>query len=559
MTFRAEVEDLDARFWAWRVVQAPRTRDDLPRVQRPAGWRPAWSGRDVEVYKRELAAFGAEQGVLLAAAAAFAVEGKWLDPMDEVDLRLVGSAIARARFELEGVASWRSDPWFYIDQTVGTIYDLLLPPPPIGDRRCQELVVRLESFGATVAAARANCNGHLALELAEAANEVAAGAGRDLAASLAELLPFIGTEWRARLERAGQSASAQLDAFAAWLRGAVAGARPLKGVGEALFATYLYEVALLPFTAQEMQAAGRQEWDRAVGFELFEQHRVPHAPWPDLPKSASDQVEAEGVAEAEVRRFYEDHGLLSQPATLRHYLNAPRPPYLEPLRWLGVSDDLTGPGRLAEDGLSYVPAPTTDLPYFYRANAADPRAGIVHEGAHYQQLALSWRHPRPARRHFYDSCPNEGIAFYNEEMLTQAGLFDDAPVTRRIIYNFMRLRALRVEADVGLALGHLSIDGAAALLEQRVPMDRETARSEAAFFAATPAQGLSYTVGKLQLLRLLADVRTEEGSSFSLREFHDWLWGNGNVPFVLLRYELLGDRSDLDRIDALRGSPQPVG
>jgi Bacterial protein of unknown function (DUF885) len=434
-----------------------------------------------------------------------------------------------------------------------------LPPPPIGDRRCQELVVRLESFGATLAAAQANCNGHLALELAEAANEFAAGAGRDLAASLAELVAFVGPEWRARLERAGPLASAQLDAFAAWLRGAVPGARPLKGVGEALFATYLYEVALLPFTAQELQAAGRQEWDRAVGFELFEQHRVPHAPWPDLPKNASDQAEAEAVAEAEVRRFYEEHGLLSQPATLRHYLNAPRPAYLEPLRWLGVSDDLTGPGRLAEDGLSYVPVPTTDLPYFYRANAADPRAGIVHEGAHYQQLALSWRHPRPARRHFYDSCPNEGIAFYNEEMLTQAGLFDKAPVTRRIIYNFMRLRALRVDADVGLALGHLSIDEAAALLEQRVPMDRETARSEAAFFAATPAQGLSYTIGKLQLLRLLADVRTKEGSSFSLREFHDWLWGNGNVPFSLLRYERLGDRSDLDRIDALRaGHSRPA-
>ena len=259
---------------------------------------------------------------------------------------------------------------------------------------------------------------------------------------------------------------------------------------------------------------------------------------------------------------------MSQPATLRHYLNAPRPPYLEPVRWLGVSDDLTGPDRLDQDGVSYVPPPSPELPYFYRANAADPRVGVVHEGAHYQQLVLAWAHPRPARRHFYDSCPNEGIAFYNEEMLTQAGLFDDAPVTRRIIYNFMRLRALRVEVDVRLAVGELSIDGAGAILEQRVPMDRETARAEAAFFAATPAQGLSYTVGKLQLMRLLADVRATQGASFSLREFHDWVWRNGNVPFALLRYERLGDRSELDRTDELRaryagaglnGPPSPPG
>ena len=136
-------------------------------------------------------------------------------------------------------------------------------------------------------------------------------------------------------------------------------------------------------------------------------------------------------------------------------------------------------------------------------------------------------------------------------MLTQAGLFDSAPVTRRIIYNFMRLRALRVEVDVRLALGDLTVETGGELLEHRVPMDGETARWEAAFFAATPAQGLSYTVGKLQILRLLADARSAEGASFSLREFHDWLWQNGNVPFSLLRYERFGDRSELDRVDEL--------
>src|ERR1035441_8130581 len=45
------------------------------------------------------------------------------------------------------------------------------------------------------------------------------------------------------------------------------------------------------------------------------------------------------------------------------------------------------------------------------------------------------------------------IGFYSEEMMLQTGLFDDSPRTREIIYNFMRLRALRVEVDVKLALG----------------------------------------------------------------------------------------------------------
>ena len=254
-----------------------------------------------------------------------------------------------------------------------------------------------------------------------------------------------------------------------------------------------------------------------------------------------------------MRDFYRDRRILGQPDTLGHYHTSPIPDYLVPIAHLGTADDLTGPQRLDENGGAYFPPPVEGLPYFYAANAHDPRAGIIHEGAHYQQLALSWRHPNPLRRHYYDSSANEGIAFYNEEMLLAAGLFDDAPRTREIVYNFMRLRALRVVVDVRLALGELDIEGAAAVLENSVPMDRATARSEAAFFAAFPGQAMTYQVGKTQILALLADAVLAQGAEFDLQAFHDRLWLEGNVPITLQRYELLGDRSELDRIDALAG------
>jgi len=65
------------------------------------------------------------------------------------------------------------------------------------------------------------------------------------------------------------------------------------------------------------------------------------------------------------------------------------------------------------------------------------------------------------RRHYYDSGANEGIGFYAEEMMLQAGLFEDSPRSREIIYNFARLRALRVEVDVKHATGEVSITSAA--------------------------------------------------------------------------------------------------
>jgi uncharacterized protein (DUF885 family) len=114
----------------------------------------------------------------------------------------------------------------------------------------------------------------------------------------------------------------------------------------------------------------------------------------------------------------------------------------------------------------------------------------------------------------------------------------------------MRLRALRVEVDVRLALGSFTIDQAADYLRTRVPVDAATARSEAASFAATPGFAIGYQIGKLDIVRLLADSRREQGDKFNLQAFHDFVWRNGNVPLALQRWELLGDRSDLETLGA---------
>src|SRR5260370_34305895 len=98
-------------------------------------------------------------------------------------------------------------------------------------------------------------------------------------------------------------------------------------------------------------------------------------------------------------------------------------------------------------------------------------------------MNLSWRPPDPTRRHYYDSGATEGIGFYAEEMMLQAGLFDDSPHTREIIYNFMRLRALRVEVDVKLALGKFTLDQSAKSLQEKLPMDSDTARHDAIAFS----------------------------------------------------------------------------
>jgi hypothetical protein len=538
-----EIDEVGERFWAWRGWQQPRQRDDIPRLDRPAGWLPEVTPELAARRREELASFESSLASLRPGAAA---------PVpDRVDHRLLRSAMARVRWEND-VLRVRNIPRFWIDQALGPVFDTLLRPG-VDAARVAEVIRLLRAAPATLSHAPAALRG-AAREFAALALSELDGIG-DRVLACADALARADPAAATALGAAAAEAAAALQSFAALLAAALPSLPPATPVGREQYEWFLREVACVPLGVDEIAAIGRREYDRAVWLELLHAnaaHRR-NVPEPPLPASAAEQARTEAAAELSVRRFYREHGLLSQPDTLRHYLNLPMPGYLEPLRFLGVSDDLTGPQRLDEDGVSYLPEPRPDLPYFYLADARDPRAGIIHEGVHYQQLALSWANPRPVRRHYYDSGVNEGIAFYNEEMMLASGLFDDAPHTRTTVCNFIRLRALRVTVDVGLATGRMSIAEAAAELATKVPVDEATAREEAAFFTETPGQALSYQIGKTQLIALVAEAARRPGLDLAgpgLAALHDAIWRNGNVPIALLRWELLGSTDELAAIDA---------
>src|SRR5689334_2625460 len=112
-----ELDDLGADFWRWRAAQQPRSRDDIPRIDRPAGWLPDFSADAVARYRRELAGF----------ADRLARTDPGEDRAAAVDARLLRSALARVRWELDVLRTWQRDPGFYVDQTLGCVFDLLTP------------------------------------------------------------------------------------------------------------------------------------------------------------------------------------------------------------------------------------------------------------------------------------------------------------------------------------------------------------------------------------------------------------------------------------------------
>jgi hypothetical protein len=537
------LDELSQAFWTWRAETQPSSGDDIPRLERPAGWLPDWSPAAIAARRAALDSFERRHRTLDPTG--------WPVPR-QVDYRLVGAAIARGRWELDGAAAWRRDPAFYIQQALGPVFDVLLPPPPIGPDRADLVIARLGHVARTLAHADGNLNDARA-PFARLAIDTLRDIDQRLAAVAAALDQAVPSH-RGRFTAPAQAATAALTAFRSSLERRLPQMSGETAVGRDAYVRFLREVALVPFTPDELLVMGRQDWERAVAFEALEQNRNRDLPQMPIFRDQQAQITASAAQEQAIRSFLERNDLLTVPAWLQHYRNLPLPDYLAPLAFLGVTDDLTSATRLKEDGVSYIRAPSPSLPYFYLSTARDPRPIIVHEGVpgHYMQLALAWAHENPIRRQYYDSGPNEGIGFYAEEMMLQAGLWAESPRSREIIYNFARLRALRVEVDVRLATGTFTIPEAAAYLEKTVPMDAATALEEAASFAAGPGQAITYQIGKLQIVRLLADSRRAQGDRFSLRAFHDTLWKNGNVPLSLLRWELLGDRSEVDRLAAPR-------
>jgi hypothetical protein len=527
-----QLQQLAQDFWAWRAQHQPVSYDDIPRIERPPDWVSDWSPKVIAQQRRELAEFTKRLE---------AIDSKSWPVSQQVDQRLIGSALARVDFELNVICSHERNPGFYVDQTLGTLFLSLLKASPFDEARSRVIINTLRSFRQTVADGQENLSGKAIKPFALAAIEKLTDVRTRLTKLADELVPLLSSVPRTEFAEVTHDAIAALEGFHDWLNSKLGEMGESVAVGREGYSYFLKHVALVPFTPEELLKMGASEWERSVAFETFEKTGNQGLPELELFPDQAAQIAREAVAEENARQFLERQNILTVPGWVKHYRNLPLPAYVEPLSFMGVADDLTSATRLDEDGISYIKPPSPDLDYFSLSIAKDPRPLIVHEGVpgHYLQLVLSWAHENPIRRRYYDSGANEGIGFYAEELMLQFGFFDDSPKLREIMYNFMRLRALRVEVDVKLALGLFTIDQAADYLEKIVPIDRGTARQEATFFASAPGQAITYQIGKLQIIKFLADARLHQGDRFDLRAFHDYLWKNGNVPIALLRWEYL--------------------
>ena len=534
----SNIQSLSREFWDWRTMTQPSTMDDIQRVERPDNWKPDFSPealiRTNELYN------------------SFSKRLKELDRTgwsrtDSVDFLCLRSAVERVNWEINVLRIPFTNPDFYIQQTLGALYERLIVPESFNSVHVNNLISILESFPGNLSSARKNLSDPSA-QFALIALENLKDIGNKLIRVKEEIKKQTDNKFDLGLEKSFSGAISALEDYRKWLNEKLPAMKERVNIGREAYSYFLQNVALIPYSPEKILEYGRMEFNRSALFESLEKSKNKNKPAPKIFNTIEEEIKQVELDENAIREFLVKNEIMTVPEWLKHYTFRKTPGYLAPLTFIGEADDFTSEMRLNQNAVRYTVEPDTNLPFFPLSIARDPRPIIVHEGipGHYFQLAISWKNPNPVRRRFVDSGSNEGIGFYVEEMLLQSGLFDERPYAKEIIYSFMRLRALRVEADIQLALGNFTIDEAADYLAKSVPLDKSSAVESAYFYAYNPGQAISYQIGKIQIVQFLSDARIKLGTKFSLKDFHDYLMLNGNVPISLLRWEYLGLRDEIN-------------
>src|SRR5690606_2997752 len=256
------VAELGADFWAWRAQTQPASGDDIPRIVRPAVWAPDWSATSIEERYRRLGSYEARWQAL--AGEANGAEAA-------TDHRLVGSALARVRWELDHVAAWRRQPHFYVAQALNPIFELLLPPPPLERARIDDVIRLLGHAPAPLAAGKTNLT-DMRGPFVDAALAQVAQVPSSLNGMVAGIDPHATPGQRRQLRTAADKAIAAFADFEAFLKARRAGLSDATAVGRDSYRYFLGSVALYPYSPEELQVMGRQEWARSVLFEELERN-----------------------------------------------------------------------------------------------------------------------------------------------------------------------------------------------------------------------------------------------------------------------------------------------
>ena len=191
--------------------------------------------------------------------------------------------------------------------------------------------------------------------------------------------------------------------------------------------------------------------------------------------------------------------------------------------------------------------------YMHSYNIGTVISTSVHEAypGHYVQYLYSLKAPSRVRKILTANTNIEGYAHYTEQMMLDNGYGrPGAGAKDERESRFLRLgqlqdallRNARYIVGIQMHTGDMTYDQAVEFFQKEGYQPRETAIVEAKRGAGDPTY-LYYTLGKLEIMKLRADLMKKQGTAFSLQKFHDDFLSQGFPPIKIVREAMLGDDS----------------
>lgn len=449
----------------------------------------------------------------------------------------VRARIDQEHFRLNVTRPWARDPGFYVDQMLYVTFTEL----PLEGDALQELRHKLATIPSLVSNAMENLDDVAAdyadLAIFNLSNADGVGHGFPYrstppAGVIGWYDDLLGRAEKLQPELRDDIVAARdaIEAFRAWLLDNRKVMTGLSGVGRDNFNWYLKHVKLMPFTTDEIVVLGERELNRLWSVYALERHRNRNLSEIALPATADEYQQRIDATDSRIRHFLVDENII----TIPDYIGE-----------LGTNV----PWIVREEG------PNFWEQIQYRNPTPDHLHAVI--PGHRFDGVVEDHNNHPIRGRLTDGARVEGWAVYLEEAMMNAGLLDDEPRVRELIYLFGIFRAARMPVDVWLQQNEMTVSEAVNYWMERVPyLDADVARVDAEIYLRRPpGYGLGYMTGMVQMQALLADRKRQLGDNFNVQEFHDTLMRSGRLPISLLRWEMTG--LDDEVADLWRRGPLP--
>ena len=475
-----------------------------------------------------------------------AIETSGWTASEKGDYRLVEAEMNGLDFFLRVLKPWARDPGFY--QTIfpemsdvpahegpsaEPNIDLFKYRWPLSKADDAQLTELIGAVPALLADAKVNLANSQARDLWAYGDRGFTGQAKALADLQAGTLSLNDLEGRRtaslkgaspRLKAAVHAARLASDEFAAWVKSEAPKRTGPSGVGKDNYNWFLKHVLLSEYDYDQQVELLQRELDRSLASLRLEEVRNRAAP--PIPE-ISDPAAYKQMALARNERLYRllvDGGFIED-----------RPYYRSAL--FGQLGDYT---------------PPAERNFFTNVTAFDPLPLSSHQ-FHWIELARLRHEPHPSP--IRDTPPlfniyaerSEGWATAMEEALMQAGLYDDEPHGRELVWIMAANRAARGLVSLRVQANEIGLAEAGKFHAEWTPRGWSDPNSalvgfEQLLYLRQPGYGPSYIVGKASLDHLLALASHQaevEHRPFSARDTFAAIWASAIVPPAIIQDEFL--------------------